>query len=52
MNTSNVIFLERRVRKEKMPITSIYTTPSHLFCFNRYLGRALRTISLVIVIVF
>ena len=52
MNTSNVIFLERRVRKEKMPITSIYTTPSHLFCSNRYLGRALRTISLVIVIAF
>jgi hypothetical protein len=35
-----------------MPITSIYTTPSHLFCSNRYLGRALRTISLVIVIAF
>ena len=52
MNTSNVIFLERRVRKEKMPITSIYTTPSHLFCLIRYLGRALRTISLVIVIAF
>jgi len=52
MNTSNVIFLERRVRKEKMPITSIYMTPSQLFCSNRYLGRALRTISLVIVIAF
>ena len=50
MNTSNVIFLERRVRKEKMPITSIYTTPSHLFCFNRHLGRALRTIAAVAVI--
>jgi hypothetical protein len=52
MNTSNVIFFKRRVRKEKMPITSIYTTPSHLFCSNRYLGRALRTISIVIVIAF
>ena len=50
MNTSNVIFLERRVRKEKMPITSIYTTLSHLFCFNRYLGRALRSIAVVAVI--
>jgi hypothetical protein len=52
MNTSNVIFLKHRVRKEKMPITSIYTTPSHLFCSNRYLGRALRTISMLIVIAF
>ena len=45
MNTSNVIFLERRVRKEKMPISSIYMTPSHLFCSDRHLGRALRAIS-------
>jgi hypothetical protein len=50
MNTSNVIFLERRVRKEKMPITSIYTTPPDLFCFNRHLGRALRAIAAVAVI--
>jgi hypothetical protein len=50
MNMSNVIFLERRVRKEKMPITSIYTTPSHLFCFNPCLGRALRVIAVVAVI--
>jgi len=50
MNTSNVIFLERRVRKEKMPITSIYTTPSHLFCFDRRFGRALRAIAAVAVI--
>ena len=33
-----------------MPITSIYTTPSHLFCSNRCLGRALRVIAAVAVI--
>jgi len=52
MNTSNVIFLERRMRKEKMPISSIYTTPSHLFWSNRYSGRALRTVGVVVVIAF
>ena len=52
MNTSNVIFLERRMRKEKMPISSIYTTPSHLFWSNRHLGRALRTVSAIIGIAF
>src|SRR4026209_1620496 len=52
MNISNVIFLERRMRKEKMPMSSIYTTPSHLFSSNRHLERALRTISTVTVIAF
>jgi hypothetical protein len=52
MNTSNVIFLERRMRKEKMPISSIYTTPSHLFWSNRYSGRVLRTVGVVVVIAF
>ncbi len=52
MNTSNVIFLERRMRKEEMPISSIYTTPSHLFRSNRHLGRALRTVGIVVVIAF
>jgi hypothetical protein len=52
MNTSNVIFLERRMRKEKMPISSIYTTPSHLFWSNRHLQRALRTVGIVVVIAF
>jgi hypothetical protein len=52
MNTSNVIFLERRMRKEKMPISSIYTTPSHLFWSNRYSGRLLRTVGVVVVIAF
>ena len=52
MNTSNLILLERQVGKEKIPISSIYTTPSHLFWSNRHLGRALRTISIVIVIAF
>jgi hypothetical protein len=33
-------------------MSSIYTTPSHLFWSNRLLGRALRTISIVIVIAF
>jgi len=50
MNRSNVIFLERRMRKEKMPISSIYTTPSHLFWANRHLGRALCVIAAVAVI--
>jgi hypothetical protein len=40
------------MRKEKMPISSIYTTPSHLFWFNRHLSRALRTIGVVVVIAF
>src|SRR6266550_334285 len=52
MNTWNVIFLERRMRKEKMPISSIYTTPSHLFWSNRHLGWALRTVSAIIGIAF
>ena len=49
MNTSNVIFLEPP-NARKMPITSIYTTPSHLFCPKRNLGRARRAIATVAVI--
>jgi hypothetical protein len=52
MNTSNAIFLERRVRTEKMPINSLYEIPSHLFCANRRLGSALRAVSIVIVMAF
>src|SRR4026207_2061731 len=51
MNTSNVIFLEPP-NARKMPISSIYRTPSHLFWSNRYFGRALRTVALVVVIAF
>jgi len=50
MNTSNVVFLERRIRKEKMPISSIYTTQSHLFWSNRYFGRALRTVAIIVLV--
>ena len=35
-----------------MPISSIYMTASHLLWSNRRLGRALRTVSIVIVIAF
>jgi hypothetical protein len=52
MNISNVNFIERRMRKERMPISSIYTTASHLFWLNRYFGRALRTVGIVIIIAF
>jgi hypothetical protein len=52
MNISNVNFLERRMRKERMPMSSIYKTASHLLWSNRHLGRALRTISIVFVIAF
>jgi hypothetical protein len=52
MNTSNVIFHQYRLSKEKTPISSIYAMPSHLFCSNRHLGRALRTVGVVVVIAF
>ena len=52
MNKSNVIFLERPVRKEKMPISSIYTMLSRLLWANRRIGSALRNISVVVVIAF
>jgi len=35
-----------------MPLGSIYTMPSHLFCSNRHLRWALRAVSIVIVIAF
>ena len=52
MNISNVNFLKRRMRKKRMPMNAIYTTASHLLWSNRHLGRALRNISVVIVIAF
>jgi hypothetical protein len=50
MNTSNVIFLERKVRKEKVPVSSFYAIPSDLFWANRRLGQALRALAVVFVI--
>ena len=38
--------------KGKTPISSIYAMPSHLLWSNRHLGRALRTIGVVVVIAF
>ena len=52
MNTSNIILHPYPLSKEKTPISSIYAMPSHLFCFNRHLGRALRTVSAIIGIAF
>ena len=52
MNTSNIILPEPPASKEKVPIGSIYTMPSHLFWANRHLGRALRAVRVVIVIAF
>src|SRR5882724_4093412 len=52
MNTSNIILLERLARKKKVPISSTYMKPGHLFCFNRHLSRALRTVGVVVVIAF
>src|ERR1700746_1720635 len=50
MNTSNIILLERLARKKKVPISSTYMKPAHLFRFNRHFGRALRPIAAVAVI--
>jgi hypothetical protein len=52
MHTSNIILLERPASKEKMSISSIYTMPVCLFCCNRHLSRALRTVGVVVVIAF
>ncbi|MGB9476375.1 MAG: MgtC/SapB family protein [Candidatus Udaeobacter sp.] len=52
MNRSSVIFRELEVRKEKIQISSFYTTPSHPLWGNRRLGSALRTVSIVFVIAF
>jgi hypothetical protein len=52
MNISNVIFLERQVRKEKVRHRSIDAVPSDLFWANRRLGSALRAISIVFAIAF
>jgi hypothetical protein len=51
MNTSNVILLARLARKKKVPISSTYMKPAHLFSSNRHFGRALRPIATVAVIV-
>jgi hypothetical protein len=47
-----MILLERPASKEKMSISSIYTMPAHLSSCNRHLGRALRTVGVVVVIAF
>ena len=52
MNTSNIILLERLARKKKVPISSTYMKPAHLFSSNRHLSRALRTVGVVVVIAF
>jgi hypothetical protein len=52
MNTSTIILHPYPLSKEKTPISSIYAMPSHLFCSNRHLGRALRTVGVVVVIAF
>jgi hypothetical protein len=52
MNTSNIIRLECSSSKEKMPISSTYMKPAHLFWSNRHFGRALRTVGIVIIIAF
>jgi hypothetical protein len=52
MNTSNVILLERLARKKKVPISSTYMKPAHLFSSNRHFGSALRTVGVVVVIAF
>jgi hypothetical protein len=52
MKTPNVIFRERRMRKEKMPIRSIYMKSAHLFCSDRHRSQALRTVGVVVVIAF
>ena len=52
MNTSNIILHPYPQSKQKTPISSIYAMPSHLFCSNRHLGRALRTVSAIIGIAF
>jgi hypothetical protein len=52
MNTSNVTFLEHPLSKEKIPINAIYGMPSRLLSSNRNLGRALRAVSILIVIAF
>jgi hypothetical protein len=50
MNTSNIILLERLARKKKVPISSTYLKPAHLFSSSRHFGRALRPIAAVAVI--
>jgi hypothetical protein len=53
MNTSNMILLERQPSDGKIPISSIYMMPAHLFRSNRHFGRAaLRIVGIVVVIAF
>ena len=47
MNPVKMILLQCPSSTEKMPISSIYKMPSHLFWANRHLGRALRTVGVV-----
>src|SRR5213595_1885804 len=46
LNTSKIIRVERRVRREKMRVSS--TMRSHLFWSNRHLRRTLRTVSAIV----
>src|SRR6266513_2830101 len=50
MNTPTINLLECPSSKGKMPISSIYMMPAHLFCSDRPLGRALRPIAAVALI--
>src|SRR5437868_8649266 len=50
LNTSKIIRVERRVRTEKMRVSS--TMRSHLFWSNRHLRRTLRTVTAIISITF
>src|SRR5438874_3736032 len=46
LNTSKIIRVERRVRREKIRVRS--TMRSHLFWSNRHLRRTLRTVSAIV----
>ena len=50
MNTSKIILFERPLPKEKTPINTIYGMPSRLLRSNGPLGRALRSVGIVIII--
>jgi hypothetical protein len=52
MNTFPIIRLECSSSKEKMPISSVYMKPAHLFWSNRHLGSALLTVGVVVAIAF
>jgi hypothetical protein len=52
MNTSNQIDLKRQPSNQKIPIGFNYTVPEHFSCSEHRLGRVLRTMSVLTVIVF